>query len=93
MVQLSLDLTLARIRLAFILVKFFRKLTCCSSASDNTRENMHANKLTGEASTYIVPCIQLGCFTLNTCLNTRENMQANKLTGEIHTYTVPHVHF
>ena len=62
MVQLSLDLTLDRIRLAFILAKFFRKLACCSSASDNTQENMHANKLTGEASTKIVPCIPAGVF-------------------------------
>ena len=58
-VQLSLNLTLAHIRLAFISVTFFQKLAWCSSYSDNAQENMHANKLTGEACTYIVPHMQV----------------------------------
>ena len=43
MVQLSLNLTLACIRLVFVSVMVFWKLACCSSVSDNTQENMHAN--------------------------------------------------
>ena len=78
--QLSLNLTLACIRLAFISVTLFQKLVCCSNASDNTRENMHANKLTGEACMYIIPRVQFGCFTFNTRLSTQENMHTNKLT-------------
>ena len=42
-VELSLNLTLARMELAFISVTFFWKLVCGLSASDNTRENMHTN--------------------------------------------------
>ena len=38
---------------------------------------MHANKLTGEARTYIAILMQLGCFTFNTQLSMRENMHAN----------------
>ena len=30
-----------------------QKLACCSSASDNTRENMQTNKVTGEVRTHV----------------------------------------
>ena len=84
--QLSLYLTLACIRLALISVTLFQKLACCSIASDSTRENMLANKLTGEAHMYTIPRMQLGCFTFNT----QENMHADKLTGKTHVHTQFH---
>ena len=61
------------------------------SASDNMQENMHTNKLTGEARTYIAPCMQPGCFMFNTRLNMQENMHTNKLTGKTCMYSTAQI--